>query len=380
MGKLTVLGVKNAKPGRHADGEGLYLLVKPTGAKSWLLRVQVDGKRRDFGLGSATVLKLAEAREAAEALRRQAKSGLDPIAERAKLKRVTPSFKATAIECHRELKEGWRNSKHAAQWLTTLETYAFPHLGEKSVDTIDSPMVRDLLAPIWLTIPETARRVHQRIGTVLDFAHAKGWRQAETPTRSVLKGLPRHRKSDRHFAAMPFVDVPAFMGSLRQSPETIGRLALMFTILTAARSGEVRGARWSEFDLDGALWTVPADRMKAGKVHVVPLSLGALAILGQAKRIGGAAERPVFTSKGTKPLSDMTLTKILRDSDLPFTVHGFRSSFRDWAAEETNFPSEVVEKALAHTIANKVEAAYRRTDFLDRRKKLMRDWSNYIWH
>lgn len=379
MGKLTALAVKAAKTGRHADGEGLYLVVRPTGSRAWVLRVQQGGQRRDLGLGSPPTVSLAEARLRAQDWRKQAKQGVDPTAARRVEKLVVPSFAEAAEACHEAMKGGWRNPKHAAQWLQTLKTYAFPAFGDRNVDAVDGPAIRDALAPIWLSVPETAKRVHQRIGAVLDFAHSKGWRQAEPPTRSVLKGLPRQNRRDQHFAAMPFTDLPAFMAELAGKPQTAGRLALQFTILTAARSGEVRGAVWREIDLVQRLWTVPAERMKAQREHVVPLSDAAMALLNIAAPLArDDPDAPVFPAPRGGALSDMTLSKVLRDADLPFTVHGFRSSFRDWAAEETNTPSEVVEKALAHTIANKVEAAYRRTDFLAKRRALMDAWSKFL--
>lgn len=378
MGKLTAVGVKNAKPGRHADGDGLYLVVKPTGSRAWMLRVQSNGRRRDFGLGSVATVSLAEARAKSQELRKLTREGGDPVIERQRKKVSIPTFGEAAEACHGEMKDGWRNTKHAAQWIQTLRTYAFPSMAAVRVDQIGSPLVRDALAPIWLAKPETAKRVHQRIGSVLDYSQSKGWRQSDTPTRSVLKGLPRQKSHDRHFAAMPFGDLPAFMARLGSQSHTIGRIALMFTILTAARSGEVRGAIWSEIDLDAKLWTIPADRMKAHREHIVPLNAPALALLAEVEPLAaGKPGNPVFPGIRGGPISDMTLSKVLRDANLPFTVHGFRSSFRDWAAEETEVPGEVVEKALAHTISNKVEAAYRRTDFLARRTKLMGDWAAF---
>lgn len=379
MGKLTIKNVENSGPGRHADGDGLYLLVKPTGTKSWLLRVQVDGKRRDFGLGSADIVSLKEARLKADEMRKVAKSGLDPIEEREKAKRVVPTFKVCAIECHTSMKGGWRNEKHRAQWLSTLTAYAFPELGAKRVDQIESQQIVKALAPIWLTKPETASRVRQRIAAVLDYAHSQGFRSTEAPTRSVGKGLPKQPRKDKHLEAMPYEDVPDFMATLREASETVGRKALMFTILAAGRSGEIRGAKWGEINEGRKLWTVPAERMKPGKDHTVPLTEQMLAILAAAKPLtGGAKDKLIFPGFKAKPLSDMTLSKVLRDMDLTCTVHGFRSSFRDWAAERTTFPGEVIEAALSHTIPNKVEAAYKRTDFLEKRRKLMEAWAGFV--
>jgi integrase len=379
MGKLTALTVKNARPGRHADGEGLMLLVSPSGAKSWVLRVQVAGKRKDLGVGSASAFSLSDARAKAAEMRRQAKAGIDVVAERKKAQRTIPTFETAARDCFAEMKSGWSNGRHTDSWLSSIESYAFPAIGRTRVDLVDGPMIRDLLSPIWPRIPTTARRVLQRIGTVLDFSHSKGWRAAETPTRSVLKGLPKQRTSDRHFAAMPFEDVPSFMAELAGEAETVGRMALMLVILTAARSGEVRGCVPEEFNFESKLWTIPAARMKARKEHVVPLTDRAIAIVKQAMALsGGEKGKPVFAGRTGKALSDMTLSKIMRNAGKESTVHGFRSSFRDWAAEKTNTPTEVVEKALAHGIPNKVEAAYRRTDFLERRRKLMLGWERHL--
>lgn len=384
MGNLTALEVKAAtKPGRYSDGRGLMLFVKPSGARSWVLRVQQDGKRRDFGLGPLTEVGLSAAREKAEEMRRQVRNGVDPVAvkqEKLAPEPATPTFAEAARRMFEEHKSTWRNVKHRAQWISSLEAYAFPKLGPVVVGDIDGPMVRDVLLPIWLSKPETARRVRQRIGAVLDWSHANGFRPAEAPMRSISRGLPRQPKQDRHFAAMPYEEVPALMKNLSIS-DSVGRLALQFTILTAARSGETRGATWGEIDLEARTWTLAAGRMKAGKAHVVPLSSGALAVLERAGSSLFMREhgRLLFPGLRDKPLSDMTIAKALKAAGRPeFTVHGFRSSFRDWAAERTNTPGDVVEAALAHTIANRVEAAYRRTNYLDKRRVLMEAWSTFL--
>jgi integrase len=254
-------------------------------------------------------------------------------------------------------------------------------LGSVRVDKIDGPMVRDVLANIWLKIPETARRVRQRIGAVLDWAHAKGYRQFEAPTRSISRGLPRHSKDKQHFAAMPYGDVPDFLARLRgtdKAGETV-RLAFEFLILTTVRSGEMRGAQWDEINLETRLWTIPGQRMKARKTHVVPLSARAAAILKRMRELRrGADQDLVFEgAKQGRPMSDRTLTMLLRRMDVNVTAHGFRSSFRDWAAEATNFPREVAEAALAHAVESRVEVAYRRSDLLDKRRKMMEQWA---WH
>ena len=376
MGKLNPIQVKsNMKPGRYMDGDGLMLEVKPSGSKSWVVRLQASGKRRDYGLGSFKDIGLSEARDLAREYRKKLRQGVDPIADRRTVS-VVPSFAEAAATVHEEHKRGWRNGKHGEQWLTTLKTYAFPKIGQLPVDQITTGQVRDLLGEIWLTKQETARRVRQRIGTVLDFAHGKGWREPFVMA-AVNKALPKQPRKSGRFEALPYVDVPAFVAKLRER-ESMGRLALDALVLTATRSGEVRLARWSEINLDKAIWTIPAERMKAGKTHVVPLSPAALRVFRRAAELRMAGTDLVFPGlKRGKPLSDMTLLKILRDMKLDATVHGFRSAFRDWCAEETSVAGEVAEAALAHAIPNKVEAAYRRTDFYEKRRKLMDAWAAF---
>lgn len=384
MGKLTALSVKAATaPGRYVDGDGLALVVKPprsAGGKpsrSWILRIQVAGQRRDFGCGAADRVSLKEARERAGEIRKEYESGLDPIAEKRKRHAPpVPTFKAAAVALHAELKPSWRKGKHREDWLSSLERHAFPRLGKLPVDAIDGPIIRDTLLPIWLEIPETARRIRQRIGLVLDWSHSKGYRETEAPLRSVTKGLPRQLAPRTHFAAMPWPEAPDFMAEMRDSDETTGRMALEFAILTAARSGEVRGATWDEFDIEGARWTIPAARMKAKVAHSVPLSAPAMAIV---KKLHDARRGDyVFPGTGKRPLSDMTLTKVLRDAKKPYTAHGFRSTFRDWVGEQTSYPGEWAEAALAHVVKNPTERAYHRTKYYDRRVDLMTAWANFL--
>ena len=378
MGKLSAVQIRNLKePGRYSDGEGLILRLVAPGRGSWLLRIQSNGRRHDVGLGSLASLGLAEARECARTLRKEAKSGTNILVERKKEREEVPTFKAAAELVHEEHKAGWKNGKHQKQWLATLESYVFPKIGKQLVSDIEGPAIRDVLAPIWLTKPETARRVRQRVGAVLDWAYAKGFRSSEAPIRSLAKGLPRQPKKRGHFEAMPYEEVPDFVTELR-SRVSVGRLALEFLILTAARSGEVRGCTWAEIDLRGSTWTIPDERMKAGKTHVIPLSDSALDTLARARVFRSPASDLVFQGQNpTKMLSDMTLLKILRDRDAGVTIHGFRSSFRDWAAENSDMPGEVAEAALAHTVSNKVEAAYRRTNYLEKRKVLMVEWTEF---
>jgi len=378
MGKLTASRLKGlTEPGRYSDGDGLFLVVKPAGGRNWVLRALCGGRRRDIGIGPLKSVDLGDAREAAHQIRRQIARGLDPIAERKRERQVIPTFRVAAKIVHGEHKAAWKNGKHQNQWLSTLESYAFPKLGDRLVSDIGAPEIRDVLAPIWLSKPETARRVRQRIGTVLDWACVKGFRASEAPLRSLSKGLPRQPKKDGHFAAMGYADVPKFLARLRER-ESIGRVALEAVILTAARSGEIRFARWPEVDMNSALWSIPAERMKMNRPHIVPLSPEVIEVFQRAAKFRAPGSDLVFPGqKLKKPMSDMTLLKILRDMDAGVTVHGFRSAFRDWVADQTNYPGEVAEAALAHAIPNKVEAAYRRTDFLAKRRELMSDWGRY---
>lgn len=382
--QLTALKVKNAKPGRHVDGKGLCLVVKPTGAKSWVLRVQVDGKRRDIGLGSTDMLTLADAREKAAQGRKWCKQGLDPAFEWKKARAVIPTFEKAARDYHDLHKGSWRNPKHAAQWLSSLVEYAFPKIGKTRMDLVDSAAIVTVLAPIWLEKPETAGRVRQRVAKVLNYGQSQGWRTTEAPMKAVSGGLPRRTKTNtkarKHHPALPYPELPAYMAKLRADAQTIGRQALAFTMLTAARSGETRGAPWREIDLAKKLWTIPAERMKGGVEHKVPLSEAALAILLDRK--GLIEPKPgdlIFP--GTKGLlSDATMAKAFKlAGGTGYTVHGTaRSSFRDWAAERDKTPKEVAEAALAHGNPDEVEAAYLRTKFLDERRGLMQRWADFL--
>jgi integrase len=377
---LTAVQVRSlTHPGRYADGNGLYLVVEPTGAKRWMLRTVVQGRRRDIGLGGLTLVSLAEARDKALAYRKLARDGGDPLAERGKTKIVVPTFAEAARQVHAEHKATWRNEKHAAQWINTLRTYAGPHIGERRVDQIDTPDVLRVLSPIWLTKPETARRVRQRVGTVLDWAKAAGHRTGDNPVESVAKGLPKQGDRKEHHAALPYPQVPDFIERLRASQTgEISRLAFEFLILTASRTSEVLAAEWSEIDGARALWTVPADRMKARRVHRVPLSGRCIEILARAKLLG-AGSPYLFPGRSVqKPMSNMVFLMLLRRMEVPITTHGFRSSFRDWAAEATSLPREVAEMALAHTIESKVEAAYRRGDLLEKRREMMEQWAQFV--
>lgn len=367
-------------PGRHSIGESLILCVSPSGARSWVARVRdAEGKRRDMGLGPFADLTLAEAREKARTLRKAGRDGLPILtrAERRRAIRKVPTFKESAERFHEDRKRKWSNGKHVDQWKSTMESYAYPKLGHLPVDKIDAPQIIDALFEIWHTKPETARRVRQRILAVLNWAHALQYRSTQVSNEAVGHGLGNQNDSRGNFAALSYAAVPGLVTKLRAN-ETIGNLALEFLILTAARSGEVRGASWSEFDLEAKLWTIPGDRMKAGKEHVVPLCDRAVALVERAKSF--KMSDIVFPGRKGEAMSDATMAKALREAGVPKeagTVHGMRSAFRDWVSEETSFPGDVAEAALAHTIRSKVEAAYRRGKLLAKRRDMMTAWARH---
>jgi integrase len=387
IGKLSAVAVRNkSAPGLYADGGGLYLQVTEAGAKTWIYRFMLNGRRRDMGLGAVHTVTLAEAREEARRCRQLARDGIDPIDNRkaARLSALaktatTMTFKQCAEAYIKAYEAGWRNTKHAAQWSSTLERYAYPVMGELSVAAVDTGLVMKVLEPIWSTKTETANRVRGRIEAILDWAIVRKYREGENPAR--WKGhldhlLPARAKVHKagHHAALPYDHMADFMKAMR-AVDGVAARALEFAILTAARTGEVLGTAWAEIDLEKRLWVIPPERMKAGREHRVPLSEAALAVLqGQSGREG-----PVFRGgKANTPLSNMALLMTLRRmkrTDL--TAHGFRSTFRDWVAECTDFPHEVAEMALAHAVGDKVEAAYRRGDLFEKRRKLMDEWAQY---
>lgn len=365
------------KAGRHSDGGGLYLNVSQAGSKSWLFMWAREGKRREMGLGSYPVVTLAKARKRADDCRVAVEEGRDPIAEREK--ETEPTFGECADRLIASMESSWRNDKHRAQWKMTLTSYCQP-IRAKRVSDIGTDDILKVLSPIWQEKPETASRLRGRVERVLDFAKARGWRTGENPAlwRGHLKNvLPVRQKLTRgHHAAMPYADVRTFVQRLPVL-EAMAARALEFLILTAARSGEALGAQWSEFDLDAGIWTVPADRMKAGKEHRVPLSKRALEIVTVLHEV--RLSDYVFPGqKEGKPLSGMAMEMLLRRMKADeFTVHGFRSAFRDWAGDETHFSREVAEAALAHSVGNAVERAYRRADALEKRRQLMQAWADY---
>jgi integrase len=396
---LTAIKVRTAPPGRYGDGGGLYLQVRTPEARFWLFRyTPPGGKMREMGLGPASgpsAVSLAAARAKARKLHDGVREGHDPLADRdarAAAERAAAQQALARAKTFREVTTlyidahavVWRNEKHRWQWRQTLEAHAFPHMGDLPVADITTAHVMATLEPIWHTTTETASRLRGRIESVLDYAKAREWRSGENPARwrgHIANMLPNPNKVQRveHHAALPWADIGTFMAELRDESGMAAR-ALEFTILTAARTGEVIGAQWSEIDMTAGIWTVPAARMKAGREHRVPLSDAAMTILRCLLPLGDTKPAGwVFNGPRTgQPLSNMALLMLLRRmkrGDL--TTHGFRSTFRDWVAERTAYPREVAEAALAHTLGDKVEAAYRRGDLFDKRRNLMRDWADY---
>lgn len=412
MGKLTTAKVRSAKPGAgsngqpvkaaYQDGEGLFLICAPTGAKSWMLRVQVDGKRRDIGLGAVDSdgagrnafaegdnrlgdtplmlrkrLTLAEAREKAAALRKLAKAGSNPVTERDRERVKVPTFAKALEEAHEGLKSGWAD-KTAKAFKTSLEEHALPKLGAMPVNVIGSADVIAALAPIWTDKPEMARKVRSRIGQVLAFAKARGWRSDALPdARELRSGLSKQSRGGK-FAAMPYADVPAFLASELGKGATASRFAVLFVILTAARSGEVRQATWEQIDLEARTWTRPADAMKMKEGHAVTLSDAAVSLLERWNPDTTMRTGQIFRGLRGGALSDASLSKALATAGRSETVHGFRSAFRDWAAERMpTMPAMVAEMALAHKVGNATEQAYLRSDLRDMRRALMDAWGRF---
>jgi len=384
--RLTALSVqRKQKPGMYADGDGLYLRVSPTGSRSWLFRYRWRDKRRDMGLGSAETVSLAEARQKAGNARTDLSQGRDPIQARrqseAALVASSMTFKACAEAYIAAHHDGWRNAKHAAQWTATLEAYAYSVFGDLPVGEIDVSHVMRTLEPIWKDKTETASRLRGRIEAILDWARVRGYRSGDNPARwrgQLANLLPARSKVQqvRHHPALPYSDIGSFMKTLRIQEGEAAR-ALEFLILTAARTGEVIGATWEEIDLAAATWVIPASRIKAGRDHRVPLSPPALKLLNDQAKV---QQSPWIFAGGKqgKPLSSNAMLALLRRMQrTDLTAHGFRSTFRDWAAERTNYPREIAEAALAHRIPDATERAYRRGDLFEKRTRLMAEWARY---
>ena len=380
-GKLTKKLVENLGAGRHGDGNGLYLLVDPSGARRWIVRVVVKGQknkkgaplRTDFGLGGADIVTINQARERALEYRRMAKQGLNP---RFKAARDIPTFEEVAQQVHIDRMPTWKNAKHGQQWINTLRDYAFPKIGRMPIDSVEQPEVMMCLAPIWIEKHETAKRLAQRIKVVLDVARSKGFRSGENPVTLVKAAqvLPKVKVRVKHHKAMAWQDVPAFYADLA-SRNAMAANALRFTCLTGSRTTEVLKMRWEELDLDAGVWTCPEERMKGNEEHRVPLTAQMLEIIAPLKAL-----KSDFVFEGQKrnhPLSNMAMLMLLRRMGVEgVTVHGFRSTFRDWVSGKGQW--EVAELSLSHKIGSKVERAYARSDLLEKRRALMDEWSQFV--
>lgn len=367
-------------PGRYSDGEGLHLYIGKTGRKSWVQRITIDGRRRDIGLGGYPAVSLAQARKRSANNRAAVSDGKDPVSDKRKPK--MPTFEEAVDTVHKANRPRWRNEKHAASWIQTLERHAFPKIGNKRIDKIGRADVLTVLTPIWTTRPETARRVRQRMRTVFRWAMAHGFTETN-PAGEVIDGaLPPMPKVKAHLRSLPYQDVGMALETVSASQASLSAmLCFRFLVLTATRSGEARAATWDEIDMQKRLWRIPSERMKAGIEHRVPLSEQALDVLAQASALRDESGL-VFPSplKPGSPMSDMTLTKILRSTGLAdrATVHGFRSSFKNWTLEQTDTPWAVSETALAHSLGNSTEQAYARSDLFERRRALMQNWADYL--
>lgn len=373
MGKLTAASAKAAlrTPGRYRDGDGLMLYVREPGKASWVARLQSEGKRRDYGLGSYELVSLAEAREKARSYKRELLAGRDPLALSRPPEGMTRLFKETALEfIEAKVSKGSRARERAR-----LENHAFPKLGKLQLQSIDANAIADCLAPIWQRKPETARKVREFIIRTLRFGRPDGALLIGNLARAITDRLP-NQPPRGNFAAMDYRDLPALMAKL-ETKGGMGALAVRATILTAARSGSVRNATWKELDLENAVWSIPSEHMKMRRPHRIPLSAEAIAVFREAASTRRPDSELIFPSRNSGPLSDMTLTKALRDLGERATVHGLRSTFEDWTAEQTSLPREIRRAALAHKVENEVEAAYLRTDFFDKRRGLMDAWASF---
>ena len=368
---------KTKKAGRHADGNGLYLHVEPSGSRRWVQRLVIRGKRRELGLGGYPLVTLAEARTVAIENRKMARAGGDPLAA----KRVAtgiPTFAEATARVFELRRPGWRSARHAEQWIGSLNEYAMPKLGAFPIDGIDAADILAVLTPLWHTMPVTAQRLRQRIGTVIKWAIAQGFR-LDNPADAIAYALPRQSRRPVHQASLHYTEVADAVAAVRESTASkAARLALEFMVLTAARSGEVTGATWDEIDLEAATWAVPSERMKGNRPHRVPLSDRAIEVLAEAQALGDGRGLVFPGPKTGRPMFRARFSRLLKQLGIPAVPHGFRSSFRDWAAERTNAPHAVMEAALAHVNPNKAEAAYARSDLFDKRRELMDTWARYL--
>ena len=367
-------------PGRYSDGGGLHLYISKAGSKSWVQRITIDGRRRDIGLGGFPSVSLALAREKAAENRAAIAEGRDPLAD--KHSPAMPTFREAAIAAHEANRPRWRNAKYISNWIQTLERHAMPTLGNTPLERIGRGDVLRVLTPIWTSRPETARRVRQRMRTIFRWGMAHGLMETNPAGEAIDGALPPMPKVKAHFRALPYQEVGATLETIEGSQTSVpAKLCFRFLVLTAARSGEARGARWDEIEMQEQVWRIPSERMKAGKEHRVPLSGHALKLLGEASELCDESGL-VFPSplKPGLPMSDMTLTKVLRTTGLAerATVHGFRSSFKNWTLEQTDTPWAVSEAALAHILGNSTEQAYARSDLFERRRTLMQQWADYL--
>ncbi len=375
--KLTTKFIENViKAGKYYDQHGLFLHVRASGAKKWLQRYTIKGRRREVGLGSAKVVSVAKARRNAYNNLILVSEGIDPIEDKKKDKSI-PNFEAACRSVYDANLPTWRNAKHASQFITTLETYAFPVIGNMTIKDITSAHILQILSPIWVTKSETAKRVRQRLSTVFKWCIAKHWRLDDPADIAIVQALPRQSKKIIHRKSISYNEVANFIEIIRgSSGGQSTKLGLEFLILTATRSGEVRKASWNE--IDGSLWIIPAERMKAGVTHRIPLSNRCIEILNLARQISKGSKYIFEGTQANKPLSENTFNKLIKELNLDVHVHGFRTSFRTWTQEKTNYPREIAETALAHSLKDKSEAAYARSDLLEKRAEMMEAWAQFI--
>ena len=382
LNRLTDMQVRKlTAKGRYGDGLGLYLVVEESGSKRWVLRVTINGIRKDRGLGGYPTVTLSKAREEALSMRRMAKQGIDPAVVRREARRVIPTFEEAARQVHADNIPTWKETKAVAQWTNSLENYAFPVIGRMRLNDIRPPDIISVLAPIWVEKHSTANKVRQRMSRVFDWAKTQEFIRHENPVSGIKQGLPKVKHKVQHFKSLHWGEIASFISHLQSSTQSNNvKLGLEFLILTACRSTELREAKWSEIDLEAQSWTIPAKRKKEDREHVVPLTKRAMVILEAARDLSGGDSLYIFPSSQnwSKTMSDATLTKALKEGlGYPVTVHGFRSTFSDWASELRSYPKAVIERALAHSNPDKTEAAYKRGDLFEKRKELMDDWAGY---
>ncbi len=364
------------KPGKYFDKNGLFLRVKEGGSKKWVFRYSLNGKRPEMGLGNAKVIKLSKAREKALQALIQVNDGLDPISLN-RTKSFIPTFEEAALKVYELNRPSWSNQKHSAQFISSLKSYAFPVIGEMKVNTVETSHILSILTPIWLTKSETALRVRQRLSTVLKYCKAQNWRSDDPADREIIEVLPKQGRRSNHMKSMDYREVGAFIKEMKNSPAGMTtKLALEFLILNASRSGEVRFAKWNE--IKEKIWTIPAERMKAKITHRTPLTERCLEILKEAERISQGSNYIFCGYKKDKPLSENTFNKLIKELGYDVHTHGFRTSFKTWTQEKTNYPREVAEKQLAHSLNDKAEAAYARSELMEKRNLLLESWGLFV--